>query len=72
MTRRQRIEDLTTITVPEQPALSPDGGEILFVLREADVDKDRSIRSIWLVGARDGAPRRLTRGVDDTRPAWSP
>ena len=72
MTRRQRIEDLTTITVPEQPALSPDGSAILFVLRGADAEKDRNVRSIWRVGVPDGSPRRLTRGDADSRPTWSP
>ncbi len=29
----QRIEDLTTFAVPEQPALSPDGNQVVYVLR---------------------------------------
>ena len=33
MTRRQRIDDLTAFAVPEQPALSPDGSQIVYVLR---------------------------------------
>ena len=72
MTRRQRIDDLTTLAVPEQPALSPDGSQIVYVLRTSDVDADRSVRSLWRVGARAGAPQQLTRGQADTAPAWSP
>ncbi|MBO0831112.1 MAG: serine hydrolase, partial [Actinobacteria bacterium] len=72
MTRRQRIDDLTTLAVPEQPALSPDGAQIVYVLRTSDVDADRSVRALWRVGARTGEPRQLTRGHADTAPAWSP
>jgi len=51
MTRRQRIEDLTAFAVPEQPALSPDGSRIAYVLRTADAGADRGVRTIWQVGA---------------------
>jgi dipeptidyl aminopeptidase/acylaminoacyl peptidase len=72
VTRRQHIDDLTTFAVPEQPALSPDGSQIVYVLRTSDVDADRSVRSLWRVGALTGAPQQLTRGHADTAPAWSP
>ncbi|MFC0069087.1 TolB family protein, partial [Umezawaea endophytica] len=72
MTRRQRIDDLTSFAVPEQPALSPDGERIAYVLRTVDADADRNVRSLWTVGARTGEPRRLTRGRADSAPAWSP
>jgi hypothetical protein len=32
VTRRQRVEDLTTFAVPEQPALSPDGRTVVYIL----------------------------------------
>jgi dipeptidyl aminopeptidase/acylaminoacyl peptidase/CubicO group peptidase (beta-lactamase class C family) len=72
VTRRQRIDDLTAFAVPEQPALSPDASEIVYVLRTSDVDADRGVRSLWRVGALTGEPRQLTRGQADTAPAWSP
>jgi dipeptidyl aminopeptidase/acylaminoacyl peptidase len=72
VTRRQRIDDLTTLAVPEQPALSPDGSQIVYVLRTSDVVADRSVRSLWRVGARTGEPKQLTRGQADSAPAWSP
>jgi dipeptidyl aminopeptidase/acylaminoacyl peptidase/CubicO group peptidase (beta-lactamase class C family) len=70
VTRRQRIDDLTTFAVPEQPALSPDGTQCLYVLRTTG--DDRNVRSIWRVGTRSGQPHQLTRGQADTVPAWSP
>lgn len=72
MTRRQRIDDLTLFAVPEQPALAPGGTLIAYVLRTCDTAADRTVRALWRVGARDGEPRRLTRGPDDSAPAWSP
>ena len=50
----------------------PDGTQILYVLRTSDADADRTVRAIWRVGARTGRPRRLTRGLADSAPAWSP
>jgi dipeptidyl aminopeptidase/acylaminoacyl peptidase len=70
--RRQRIDDLTTFAVPEQPALSPDGGQIVYVLRTSDAEADRSVRSLWRVGTQTGEPEQLTRGQQDNAPAWSP
>ena len=55
-----------SVAVPEQPALTPDGGRVAYVLRTADGDADRVVREIWCDG------RRLTRGPADTSPAWSP
>jgi len=72
VTRRQRIDDLTTFAVPEQPALSPDGSQIIYVLRTIDADADASVKSLWRVGADGGEPQQLTRGKADTSPAWSP
>ncbi|GAB2601648.1 serine hydrolase [Paractinoplanes abujensis] len=59
-----------SVTTPEQPALSPDGGRIAYVVRANDEKADRVTRSIWL--ADDDGARRLTRGAADTSPAWSP
>ena len=67
-----RIEDLTDVAVPEQPALSPDATRCVYVLCEIDADEDRSVRSLWSVGATAGEARRLTNGPADSSPTWSP
>ncbi len=72
MTRRQRFDDLTTFAVPEQPALSPDGSQIGYVLRGSHVAADRSVRSLWRIGVRTAEPEQLTRGQADTAPASAP
>ena len=72
MRRRQRIDDLTTFVVPEQPALSPDGSQVVYVLRTSDAAADAEVRTLWRVGVREGEPEQLTRGKADVAPAWSP
>ena len=47
MTRRLRISDLTDFAVPEQPALAPDGGHVVHVLRTQDTDTHGAGRSQW-------------------------
>ncbi|MDX6340667.1 MAG: hypothetical protein QOH87_805, partial [Trebonia sp.] len=79
MTRRQRIADLTTFAVPGQPALSPGGREVVYVLTTVDAAADKNVTSLWRAdtdvstGARPRhQPRQLTRGEADSSPAWSP
>jgi dipeptidyl aminopeptidase/acylaminoacyl peptidase/CubicO group peptidase (beta-lactamase class C family) len=73
VTGRQRIADLKNFELPEQPALSPDGSEVVYVLATVDADADKGVRSLWRVSTSGTpAPRRLTRGTADSSPAWSP
>ncbi|MFE4197096.1 TolB family protein [Paenarthrobacter sp. NPDC056912] len=70
--QRVSIGDLVATQLPEQPALSPDGGSIAYVLKSTNRAEDRDERSLWLVAAGGGEPRRLTRGTGDSSPRWSP
>ncbi|HEY9339453.1 MAG TPA: prolyl oligopeptidase family serine peptidase, partial [Kribbella sp.] len=72
MTRRMRIDDLTDLVVPSQPALSPDGTRIAYVVRTLDADLDRNVDELWLAETGGGPGRRLTAGPKDVAPAWSP
>jgi dipeptidyl aminopeptidase/acylaminoacyl peptidase/CubicO group peptidase (beta-lactamase class C family) len=72
MTRHLRIDDLYDLALPEQPAISPDGTQIGYVLRTADRDADRDARALWQVPVSDGEARQLTRRSADSTPAWSP
>ncbi|MFD4637723.1 serine hydrolase [Lentzea sp. NPDC058436] len=64
------IEDLYGHALPEQPALSPDGSEVVYVLRTTDRENDRDERALWRLV--NGTAKQLTRGKADTSPAWSP
>lgn len=72
--KRRRIltDEFITQPLPEQPALSPDGSQIVYVLRTVNREEDRDERSLWVVPAAGGRARRLTQGTADTAPAWSP
>lgn len=72
MTRRLGIDDLYDLAAPSQPALSPDGSRIAYVVRTADREEDRNVDALWTVGASSGEARQLTRGNADAVPKWSP
>ncbi|MEV6647371.1 serine hydrolase [Amycolatopsis sp. NPDC051371] len=72
MSRRIGIDDLYALEFPEQPALSPDGARIVYVLRTADREKDEDTSSLWQVATGGGEARRLTHGRADAAPVWSP
>ncbi len=72
MTRRMSIDDLAAIAVPSQPAVSPDGARVVYVLRTLDREQDRNVDQLWTVPAAGGTPRRLSTGTSDSVPAWSP
>ena len=50
------------------PAWSPDGRELAVVKSAARGGGS----SIWIIGAADGAARRLTHGSIDLEPSWAP
>ncbi|MCW6009329.1 S9 family peptidase [Micromonospora sp. CPCC 205371] len=72
MKRPLCIDDLYALAVPREPALSPDGTRVAYVLRTTDREADTDHRAIWLVPTQGGAPAALTDGPADTAPAWSP
>ena len=69
---RVTVDDLLSVRTPEQPALSPDGTRIAFVLRTTDRDGDRDTRALWQVSASGGTPSALTHATADSTPVWSP
>ncbi|HUQ61452.1 serine hydrolase [Lentzea sp.] len=64
------IEDLYGFALPEQPAISPDGADVVYVLRTTDREADRDERALWRLSG--GEARQLTRGKTDVAPTWSP
>ena len=69
LTRRLRIDDLTALAVPEQPALSPDGGTLRLRPAYASTPTgDRSVRALWSVGVGEATARRSRAGRRTPRP----
>ena len=55
------------------PQISPDGSQVAFVKVSVNEKKTGYDTSIWTVSTRgDEAPRRLTNGLHDSSPRWSP
>ncbi len=67
------VEDYLQLPIASTPALSPQGTEVAFVVRRADLDRNRFSSSIWVVKADGRDLFQLTRSLgDDYNPRWSP
>ena len=68
------VRDLVALDRVADPRVSPDGRQVAFQVREADVDNNKATTGLWL-RAVDGtqAPRRITaHGINSVGPRWSP
>jgi dipeptidyl aminopeptidase/acylaminoacyl peptidase len=66
-------KDLFKFTWIADPQISPDGSSVAFVRVTVNEKDNRYETSIFTVPASGGeTPRRLTAGVRDTTPRWSP
>ena len=71
--RKMTIEDLFRLRVINQASISPDGKQVAVSIKRCNPKKNKYFSSLYLVGARGGRLRRLTRGDhNDTQPKWSP
>src|SRR5213594_2957402 len=76
LTAQQRAisdSDLFAFRWVASPQISPDGRQAAYVLVTVNAKHDGYETSLWLVNT-DGAspPRRLTAGLRDGAPRWSP
>ncbi|MDR1077201.1 MAG: serine hydrolase [Propionibacteriaceae bacterium] len=71
MTRSPVLADLYSIALPDQPALSPDGDRLVYVLHRPDQATDATVDSLWLAQG-DEPPRPWSAGPADAAPAFSP
>src|SRR4026209_1801502 len=68
------VEDLVRLKRVSDPALSPDGKTVVFVVRETDMGANRGRQDLWSLDlATKGAqPRRLTSNPEnDNTPEFS-
>lgn len=72
------VEDMVKMERVGSPALSPDGGMLVYTVRATDMDKNRGRTDLWMLNLRDvnAVPTKLTNtGTaaegNNTNPAWS-
>ncbi|WP_156839944.1 alpha/beta hydrolase family protein [Novosphingobium aquimarinum] len=66
-------EDLFKLSGATGPEISPDGSQIVYVRKSADIMSDKDVSSLWLVDAATGRQRPLVAGKGSHfSPRWSP
>ncbi len=67
------VRDLVMMQRLSDPQVSPNGHEIVFVLRSTDLEKNGGRYDLWRVGADgSGLLQLTTNSASDTNPRWSP
>jgi dipeptidyl aminopeptidase/acylaminoacyl peptidase len=67
------IDDLINLKRVGSPAISPDGRQAAFTIREANWDENAYETEIWIGDAATGASRQVTNARKSSlQPAWSP
>jgi dipeptidyl aminopeptidase/acylaminoacyl peptidase len=66
------VHDIWAMKRISDPQLSPDGKSVLFTLRTNDLEANKGLNDLWLVGADGTALRQLTsHPAADTSGRWS-
>jgi len=67
------IHDMLAMDRISDPQVSPDGKWMVFVLRQTDLEENKGLTDLWLVGADGTDLRRLTsHKAADSNPCWAP
>lgn len=57
----------------QDPQISPDGRQVVYVRRGMDIMEDRRTSSLWIINSDGSNHQKLTnRTVDESNPRWSP
>ncbi|MEL6705312.1 MAG: S9 family peptidase [Bacteroidota bacterium] len=65
--------DVFELEWADDPQISPDGAQIVYVRTGMDRMKDKRRRSLWIVGADGEGHRKLTASeANESAPRWSP
>jgi dipeptidyl aminopeptidase/acylaminoacyl peptidase len=66
-------KDFFSLVLPQDPQISPDGRQIVYVRQYADIMKDSFFSDLWVVNADGSGNRPLTHGnFHEYQPRWSP
>ncbi|MEO7146687.1 MAG: S9 family peptidase [Terrimesophilobacter sp.] len=68
-----KATDLPTLVTVSRPTIHPDGSHAIFATSRPNLDADKYVGQLWRVPL-DGstAPQRVTRGISDSAPRFSP
>jgi dipeptidyl aminopeptidase/acylaminoacyl peptidase len=67
------VDDVLAMQRVTEPAVSPDGKQVAFSVRDTDIAANRGRFDIWIAAVDGSRTRPLTRHPEnDTSPAWSP
>lgn len=69
--RAVQADDIYRIRQVIDPQIAPDGKRIVFVIKQADQEKNGYVTNIYVAGP-DGEIRQFTSGGKDSSPRWSP
>jgi dipeptidyl aminopeptidase/acylaminoacyl peptidase len=67
-----KIADLELLQSVGRPTVSPDGARAVAAVSHPSFEADAEVGQLWEIPLGEGAPRRLTRGVADFSPQFSP
>ena len=67
-----KIADLELLQTVGAPTVSPDGSRAVVAVGHPSFDADANVSQLWEVPLSEGEPRRLTRGIADAGPQFSP
>ena len=70
--RTLRSSDVARIAELVQPAISPDGARVAFVVVRSDMARNAYVRELHVLTIRSGRDATLVRDADVTLPRWSP
>ncbi len=67
-----RAEDLFRLSLISQPIISPNGGEVAFVVSRMNGPENRYDSNVWIASSRGSARAPITTDGTASSPAWSP
>src|SRR5580704_12106946 len=71
--RTLKPEDFTLFCNVDEPNISPDGNSVVYVVKKADMEKDKLPGNLWLTKWDGSENRALTYGnKGQSHPRWSP
>ena len=66
------FDDLIKLHRISAPEVSPDGKWVAYGISTPDMETNRGVGNIWLVGTSGGDAIQLTQSGKDSAPSWSP